>query len=120
RVALDQLREDATHRLDTERERRDVEQQHVLHFALEHAGLDRSADRDDLVGVDALVRLLATAELADELLDHRHAGRAADQDDVIDLRKLDARVLDGKLERAAASIDEVGTHALELGTAQLL
>ena len=53
------LRGDAALRLDAERERRDVEQQHVLDLALQHAALDRRADRDDLVGVHALVRLLA-------------------------------------------------------------
>ena len=42
-----------------ERQRRDVEEQDVLDVAGEHAGLDRGADRDDLVRVDALVRLLA-------------------------------------------------------------
>ena len=64
--------------------RRDVEQEDVLHLALEHAGLDGGADGDDLVGVDALVRLLA-GERADELLDRGHPRRAADQDDVVDL-----------------------------------
>ena len=39
-VALDQRRHHAAKRLDTERERRDVEQQEVLDLAREHAGLD--------------------------------------------------------------------------------
>jgi hypothetical protein len=34
------LGEHAAERLDAERERGHVEQQHVLHFALEHAALD--------------------------------------------------------------------------------
>ena len=55
-VALDQLGEHAAQRLDAERERRHVEQQHVLDFALEHAGLDGRADGDDFVRVHALVR----------------------------------------------------------------
>ena len=55
---------DAALRLDAQRERRDVEQQHVLDVAAEDAGLDRRADRDDLVGVDALVRLLAVEQLS--------------------------------------------------------
>ena len=38
-----------------------VEQQDVLDLALEHTGLQRGADGDDLVRVDALVRLLAGA-----------------------------------------------------------
>ena len=58
-VALDELGHDAALGLDAEGQRRDVEQQDVLDLALEHAGLDGGADGDDLVGVDALVGLLA-------------------------------------------------------------
>ncbi len=64
RVPRDQHRGHAAQRLDAERQRGHVEQQHVLHLAGEHAALDRRADGHDLVGVDALVRLLA-----EELLD---------------------------------------------------
>jgi hypothetical protein len=59
RVALDEPGHDAAHGLDAERERGDVEEEDVLHVALEHAGLDRGADGHDLVGVHALVGLLA-------------------------------------------------------------
>ena len=47
-VALDQLGHDAAQRLDAERQRRHVEQQHVLDVALQHAGLDGGADRRPL------------------------------------------------------------------------
>ena len=57
---------------------------------LEHAALDRGADGDDLVRVDALVRLLAD-QLLDLRLHGRHAGHAADEDDVVDLRRVEAR-----------------------------
>ena len=83
-VALDELRHDAALGLDAERQRGDVEEQDVLHLTLEHAGLDRGADGDDLVGVDALVGLLA-GEVEHELLHGGHARRAADEDDVVDL-----------------------------------
>ena len=59
RVAVDQPGHDAAQRLDAQRQRRDVEEQDVLDLAAEHAGLDRRADRHDLVRVDALVGLLA-------------------------------------------------------------
>ena len=55
RVALDEAREHAAQRLDAERQRGHVEQQHVLDVALQHAGLDGGADRHHLVGIDALV-----------------------------------------------------------------
>ena len=85
------------------RQRGDVEQQDVLDLALEHAGLQRGTDRDDLVGVDALVRLLAAGQLADQVDDGGHPGGATDQDDVVDLADVDAGVLDDLLERRLAS-----------------
>ena len=101
-VALDELGHHAALRLDAERERRDVEEQHVLDLALEHAGLHGGADGDDLVGVDALVGLLA-GEAGDELGDRGHAGGAADEDHVVDLVLGEAGVLDRLLERACGS-----------------
>ena len=84
RVALDQLGEHAALGLDAQRQRGHVEQEHVLDVAREHAGLDGRADGDDLVRVDALVRL-AAGDLLDPLLHGRHAAHAADQHDVVDL-----------------------------------
>ena len=85
-VAVDDPGEHAAQGLDAERERGDVEQQDVLDLARQHRGLDRRADGHDLVGVHALVRLLAE-ELLHGLDDLRHAGHAADQDDLVDLRR---------------------------------
>src|SRR3546814_9660452 len=44
RVLLDQLGHLATERLDAERQRRDVEQQHVLAIARQHGALHRSEE----------------------------------------------------------------------------
>ena len=114
RVALDELRHDAALGLDAERQRGDVEQQDVLDVAGQHAGLDGGADGHDLVGVDAAVRLLA-GELLDLLLHGGHAGHAADEDDVVDLR--DALVL-GVVERLADrrddAVEQVGGQLVEL------
>ena len=63
---------------------RDVEQEDVLDLALQHAGLDRRAHRDDLVRIDAGVRLLAE-ELLHDVADLGHAGHAADEDDLVDV-----------------------------------
>ena len=70
--------------LQAQRQRGDVEQEHVLDVAGQDRALDGRADGDDLVGVDALVRLLAE-DVLDDLLDPRHPGRAADQHDLVDL-----------------------------------
>ena len=99
-VALDQAGEDAAQRLQAERERGHIEQQHVLDVALQHAGLDRGADGDDLVGIDTLVRLLAE-DLLHDFLDLRHAGHAADQHDLADIRGLEPCVL----QRIEAGLD---------------
>ncbi len=55
RVLLDEALEEAAFDLDTERERRDVEQDDVVDFAAENATLDRRAECDGLVGVDVLL-----------------------------------------------------------------
>ena len=49
-VAFDQRGEHTAQGLDTERQRRDVQQQHVLHIALQHAGLDGRAELFRCVG----------------------------------------------------------------------
>ena len=67
------------------RERGDVDEQDVLALALEDTGLQAGADGDDLVGVDALVGLLAAGQLLDDGGDGRHAGGAADEHDVVDV-----------------------------------
>ncbi len=113
-VALDQPGGDAALGLDAERQRGDVEEQDVLDLALEHAGLDGRADGDDLVGVDALVGLLA-GHLLDQLGHRGHAGGAAHEDHVVDLALAEPGVLDRLLERALAPLEEVGGELLELG-----
>ena len=57
RVPLDQRRCDAAECLDRERERCDVEQDDLIDLACEHAGLNRRAGGDDLVGVNLPVDL---------------------------------------------------------------
>ena len=102
-VPLDQLGEDAALGLDAQRQRGHVEQQDVLDLALEHAGLQRGAHGDDLVRVDALVRLLAAGQLLDQVDHGGHPGRAADQHHVLDVAQLDPGVLDHLLERRPCS-----------------
>src|SRR6266487_4506694 len=98
-VPLDQLGEDAALGLDAQRQRGHVEQQDVLDLAAEHAGLQAGADRDNLVRVDALVRLLAAGQRLDQV-DHRgHPGGPADQHHVVQVIELDPGVLDHLLER---------------------
>ena len=85
---------------------------------VEHAALDGRADRHDFVRIDALVRLLAE-ELAHQLLDLRHARRAADQHDLVDLRRVDAGVGQRLLHRRHRALQQIVDQLLELGARQL-
>ena len=96
------LRHHAAQRLEAERQRRDVEQDDVLDLALEHARLERGADRHDLVGVDRHVRVLAAGQPAHELLDRGDARRAADEDHLVDVVGGQLGVGQRLLDRAAA------------------
>jgi len=58
RVLLDERREHAPLGLDAQRERRYIEEQHVLPLAGEHRTLDGRTYRDDFIGIHALMRLL--------------------------------------------------------------
>ena len=118
RVPRNQRRHHAAERLDAERQRRHVEQQQILDVAGQHAGLDRRADRDDFVRVHALVRLLAE-QLLDDRLHLRNARRAADQHDLVDLRRVDAGVGQRLLGRADGPLQQVVDELLELGARQL-
>ncbi|MNK62765.1 NAD-specific glutamate dehydrogenase [compost metagenome] len=113
-VALDQLGGHAAQGLDAQRERGHVEKQHVLDLTAEDAGLDGGAEGDGLIGVDRLVRLLAE-ELADGVLHRGDAGRAADEDDLVDVGGLEVRVGHGLTGGPHGGLDEIGGHLLELG-----
>ena len=58
-VALDQLGEDAAEGFQTQRQRRNVQQQNVLDVARENTALNCGAGGYAFIGVDALERLLA-------------------------------------------------------------
>lgn len=91
RVAGDERGHDAAEGLDAEGERGDVEQDHVLDVAGDDGALDGGAGGDGLVRVDGEVDFLARDGF-DHLLDGRHAGRAADHQDLVDFRILEAGV----------------------------
>ena len=90
----------------------------VLDVAGQNAGLDRRPDGDHLVRVDALVRLLAR-QRAHQILDHRHARGAADQDHLIRFEADSLRVPQHRLERPADACQQVFGQLLELGPGEL-
>ena len=117
-VAFDQLGEDTAHGLDAERERSDVEQEHVLDFAAQYATLNGGADGDHFVGIHALVRL-AAEQVANQRLDTRHTGLAADHHHFVNLRGGDIGVGHGLLAGAHGALHDILDHLLEAGAGQL-
>src|SRR5262245_28543762 len=118
RVALDDARHHPPERLDPEGERGDVEEDDVLHLPHQDARLDRRPEGDRLVGVDALVRLLPE-DLLHHRLDGGGARRPADEDDLVDLRRLQLRVGERPLAGDARAIDQVLDERLELRARQV-
>ena len=113
RVARDERREDAAARLDAERQRRHVEEEDLDLVVAERRALERGPGGDDLVGVHALVRVLAE-ELLHRLLHGRHARHAADEDDVVDVGGRQLRVGERLLAGLERPLDEVAREELEL------
>ena len=67
---------------------------------------------------DVLARFLAE-ELGDFLLHQRHAGLATDQDHVIDLRHIDAGILQRDAARLDGALDQILDQRLQLGAGDL-
>ena len=82
----------------------------LAHSLGERRGLDRGADRDDLVGVHAVERRRAEERL-DALAHERHARRAADEDDLVERRRREARERERVLRDLERAIDERRDHA---------
>ena len=118
-VARNDLLDQPAHRLESERQRDDVEQQPVVAaraVAGERVGLDRRAERDHLVGIEIGQRRLAE-ELGDRAPHLRHARRAADQHDAIDVARLEPW---RRAARAAPAASVLSTRWLRVIAVELL
>ncbi|EIM97742.1 NAD-specific glutamate dehydrogenase [Paraburkholderia hospita] len=109
RVARDDLLGEAAHRFDAERQRNHVEQQPVVAVgaavAREQVGLDRRAERDDLIWIEIGQRRLAE-KVFDRAADHRHARRAADEHDAVDIGRRQLRVAQRLFRRAERALNQ--------------
>ena len=72
-VTLDELGHHATEGLDAQRQRRHVQEQHVLHITGQDAALYRRTDRHHFIRVHTLVWLFVKQPFH-HLLHQRHAG----------------------------------------------
>uniref|UniRef100_A0A671VSH4 Heat shock protein family A (Hsp70) member 2 n=2 Tax=Sparus aurata TaxID=8175 RepID=A0A671VSH4_SPAAU len=116
-VAFNQGCHDSSSGLDTQGQRRHVQQQQVLNvargIACEDGGLDCGTVCHRLIWVDALVELPAVEEILQEFLDFGDSGGASDQDDVVDLRLVHFGVPQGFLHRLQCSPEQVGAQLLK-------
>ncbi|CAE6953032.1 conserved protein of unknown function [Ectopseudomonas oleovorans] len=117
-VLLDQRGHHATHGFDTQGQRGNVQQQHVLDITSQYRALNGSAHGHGFVRVDVLARLLAE-ELGNGLLHQRHAGLTTDQDHVVDLADVDAGILQRGAARLDGALHQVLDQRLQLGAGDL-
>ncbi len=112
-VAFHQFGENAALSFDTQRQWRNIEQQHVVAFTCKYTSLDGCTDRHDFVRVHTLVWLLAE-ELLDQFIHFGDAGRPADQDHFIDICGTEFGVRQSLRNRFLNAIDERIDQFLEL------
>ena len=103
---------------DAERQRSDIQQQHILDIAAEHAALYRRADRDRFIRVDIAARLFAE-EVAHHFVHFGHAGLPADQNDVVDVGRVQPGVAQCGLARSERLLQQVVHQRLQFGAGQL-
>ena len=121
RVSVDNLGCDAADRLDGQRQRRDVHQNHALrrggdrHAAAggQLAALQSRAHRDAFIRVD-VARRGFPRELFDHLLHGGHARAAADEQHLPQLAHAQRRIRHHLTDRAAGALHQIARHPLEL------
>jgi len=116
RVALDHALDQPAHRLQPERQRRHVEQQHlaVRRVARQRIGLDRGAKGHDFVRVHVDQRLAAT-ERRHRRAHDRHARRAADHHSALHLVRRHLGVAQHALHQRQGAASQVIGGGFEFG-----
>ncbi len=110
RIAVNDLLGQPAHGFNAERERNNIQQQHILTglVANQHIGLQRGADRDDLVRIDA-DQGFAFEEFPYPVAHIGNAGRPADHHDLDDIAVVDAGIAQG----TAARKQRLAHHGLD-------
>ncbi|CAF3600455.1 unnamed protein product [Fusarium graminearum] len=106
---------------DTERQRNDIEEEEVGGLSRgglsgEDTGLDGGTVGNSLIGVDALLELLAVEELGQKLLDLGDTGGTTDKDDLVNGLLLDSSVLEDLSNGLDGARESLGVQVLETGT----
>lgn len=106
---------------DTEGKRDDIEQEEVGGvggggLAGEDTSLDGGTVGDGLVGVDALLKLLAVEEVAEELLYPGNTGGTTNKHNLVNLALLKTRVLQDLLNGLDGAVESLAVDVLETST----
>ena len=106
---------------DTKGEGNDIEKEEVSSLgggglSGKDTGLDGSTVGNGLIGVDALLELLATEEVAEELLDLRDTGRTTNKDNLVDLALVDGGVLKNLRNGVESTGESLLVQVLETST----
>ena len=121
-VTLDKSSHDTTSRLDTERKRGNIEEKKVLSLfrgvARKDGSLDGSTIGNGLVGVDALIGLLAAEEVGDKFDDTGDTGGTTDQDNFMDVRLVAFCITEDLLNRFKSATEKILAKFLETGTSE--
>jgi hypothetical protein len=121
-VTLDEGSHDTASGLDTKGQRGDIEKEKVLGLLRSVTGKDGSLDSgtvsDGLIGVDALVGLLAVEEVRDEFLDSGDTSGATDEDDFVNVGLVDLGVAKNFLDGLEGTAEEVLAQLLETRTSE--
>ena len=111
-ISFNQFGCDAAQCLDGQGKRRNIEQQYIVYFAGQNACLNRRADRDAFIRVDALERFFA-GDFLDCFLYCRNSGGAADSDNLRDIRVGDACILHRLFHRLDGSLYQMLGQLIE-------
>jgi len=121
-VTLDNLGEDVTDQLQTEGQRGDIEQQHVLarftSITVEDGGLDGGTVGDSLIGVDGSARLLTVEEILDQFLHLGDTSGTTDKHDFGDVLLVDLGGLECGFDGEHGSLEVVEAEFFKLGTGE--
>lgn len=109
---------------NTKRERYHIQKEEVGSIgrgglSRQNSCLDCSTIRDSLIRVDALLKLLAIKEVAQELLDLWDTGRTTNKNDLINLALIDVGILKNLGNWVQSTIEGLGVEILETGTGDL-
>jgi hypothetical protein len=120
----DDWREDIALHGDTEREGDDIEKQEVggigrSSLSGEDTGLDGGTVRNSLIGVDALLELLAIEEIGEELLYPGDTGGATNKHDLINLLLAESGILQHLLNGLDGAVESLGIQVLETSTSDV-